>query len=221
MNTVYRMLSGFFLALPFAASAETLPPPGGPYPSTVTADEAPDSRILDENLKFPPPDLVAPAPPPPSLSEELGPGFDSAGDTAPSGAGAPAGMAQPGVPAVLPDAPYAPDYSEGRYAQGTAPAGSGTASQWPSAGQGSTRYPPAASPGTAWTAPQPGAAYPGYGYGYSYPYGYTQQPGYGYGYGYPGAGYGPNTQWDERMTTPFGDMPSPWGSMPKSFFPGR
>ena len=231
MNTASRYAHLGLLLLPLSIQAETLPPPGGPYPSTVTVDQSVEqSHPEDEQLRFPPPDLIAPAPPPPSLTEELGSDFGrdssqpsaAAGNTANTGQGGgytgDSGFVSPGNPSGgLPPLP-------GAYPQ---PPSTGTPS-YPSSsagqGQGWSGYPaPANPPSSAWSRPPagnyPGYSYPGYGGWSGYPnYGYSTPS---YGYGYPGSGYAPNSNWGDTMQTPFGSMPGPWDSMPKSFFPGR
>ena len=226
MNTASRYAYLGLLLLSISVQAETLPPPGGPYPSTVTIDQSTEqSHPETEQLRFPPPDLIAPAPPPPSLTEELGSDFGkgsqpstASGNTENTGQGGFTGgngFASPGNPsAALPPLP-------GTYPQ---PPSAGTPTYpSPSAGQDWSAYStPANPPSSAWsTAPNgnfPGYSYPGYGWS-GYPsYGY---PTPSYGYGYPGSGYAPNSNWGDTMQTPFGSMPGPWDSMPKSFFPGR
>ncbi len=212
MQTIKRIVQGLSLLLPLSLQAEVLPPPGGPYPSTVMGQEAVPAA-KPEQLRFPPPDLAAPAPPPPSLSEELGPGFS----------GAPAVSARTGeattrTPSNTQVPPAVPEFAPPLRASGVPGADHPSASTaapvppvsaWPGYAPGYSQTPGAAWPGQA------SSAYPGYGWG-SYPYGYTAP---GYGYGYPNSTYGNN--WNDRVPTPFGDMPTPWDAMPNSFFPGR
>ena len=213
MKKIFGFLCGpGLLILPLGLLAQDLPPPGGPYPSTVTPDESRSVTPDAGQLRFPPPDLIASEPPPPSLSEELGPDFKASApaDQPPV---SPAASA-PGAPAYAPAHEAAvPAYggSDYRYPAPPAATPSADGQQWPGG------Y---AQPG--WPASQPGAGYPGYGY--AYPYGYAAPGGYSapaYGYGYPGYGNDSSNNWNESMPTPFGTMPGPWDSMPKSFFPGR
>jgi len=215
MKTAIRLLQGLgLLTLPVTVLAEMLPPPGGPYPSTVVADQPVETAPNPEQLRFPPPDLVAPAPPPPSLSEELGPDFreSPAMDQGLPPVAAPA-AAPPSQAADYP-APQQPRATSG-YDYATPPAATpGAQGQWPAYGPS---YPSVPAPqGNAWPGPA-GSGYPAYGWG-SYPYGYGAPA---YGYGYPQSGYGTDPGWNDSMPTPFGSMPGPWDSMPKSFFPGR
>ncbi len=215
MNKALEILPGLSLMiLPMLVTAQTLPPPGGPYPSTVVAVEPAETTPQPEQLRFPPPDLVAPAPPPPSLSEELGPDFKDAATTVDANPTAP--VAPSGYPPSQSAPAYAPPaYTGGRdYGGSTPPAATAGSQQWPGYAPGYPAQP--AAPTNAWSAQQPGATYPGYGYGYPYGYGTPS-----YGYGYPGSGYAPEGTWNDSMQTPFGSMPGPWDSMPKSFFPGR
>lgn len=212
MQTIKRIVQGLSLLLPLSLQAEVLPPPGGPYPSTVPGQEpAPAIAPEPEQLRFPPPDLVAPAPPPPSLSEELGPDFADTGVSAPTESTG-EGTAQ--TPSPAPDY-AAPSPAYGASGNGYPPAivtptpPTPPTSSWPGYAPGYSQTPGADWPG------QPSSAYPGYGWG-SYPYGYTAP---GYGYGYPDSTYGNN--WNDRVPTPFGNMPAPWDAMPNSFFPGR
>jgi len=198
------------LLFPLHLLAGTLPPPGGPYPSTVNAEQVVGTPSPGQ-LRFPPPDLVAPAPPPPSLSEELGPGFRES-----AVAGQPAPVLSDGVPPARPSGhptarqdPASPGY---RYPASPA-APEQQQAQWPPA-YSSSPYPAAGTAPGAWPGyPAPGGGYPAYGW-QGYPYGYAAP-----GYSHPKPGYG--TGWSESMPTPFGNMPNPWGSMPDSFFPGR
>ncbi len=218
MNTATRYAYwGLLLLLPLSSRAENLPPPGGPYPSTVNnGTTTGQSHPQAEQLRFPPPDLVAPAPPPPSLKEELGADFGdnsptstTSGNTSVPGQGGgysgEGGFAGTASPASLP--PLQESYRQ--------PPSTGSVQGWPG-------YPVQGNPPAAGRESPPAGNYPGYSYpGYGYPgygYGYSTPS---YGYGYPGSGYAPNTRWDDTMQTPFGSMPTPWDSMPKSFFPGR
>ncbi len=232
MNTALHYAQLGLLLLPLSVQAETLPPPGGPYPSTVTIDQSADKTPPEaEQLRFPPPDLVAPAPPPPSLTEELGPDFGKGSSQSSTAAGSAvnrrqdggytggSGFANPGNPSVA--VPALPGSYPQPPSTGTPPYPSSSAGQ----GQGWSGYPttPADPRSPAWSTPPagsyPGYSYPGYGGWSGYPdYGYSVPS---YGYGYPGSGYVPNSNWSDTMQTPFGSMPGPWDSMPKSFFPGR
>lgn len=212
------------LSMPLAAQ-DNLPPPGGPYPSTVTVEKSSSPGQSEPQLRFPPPDLVEPVPPPPSLSEELGPDFvdstASSSDLSPTNAVTHQGNR------------FAPDSGQGVFPQPSAQPYANSPGGYPSGpatnpavspGQGSYAYPaPSAPPARVWPS-QPSTGYSGNTYpGNSWStYPYYGYPSTGYGYSYPGTGYGTNPGWTgDNMQTPFGTMPGPWDSMPRSFFPGR